>query len=133
MHYWLIKSEPSAFSIDDMCHANIEPWNGVRNYQARNFLRQMQVDDMCFFYHSATKNPGIVGLVRVVKTAYPDSQNSKFVCVDVKYQKHFPLLSLSHLKTIPEIRHLALFHQSRLSVQPVDQSAAAKILNVLEN
>jgi len=71
--YWLMKSEPDAFSIDDLARVGTEPWNGVRNYQARNFMRdQMRVGDGVLFYHSNTKLPGIVGLARVASAAYPD-------------------------------------------------------------
>ncbi|KAF1687316.1 EVE domain-containing protein [Pseudoxanthomonas broegbernensis] len=71
--YWLMKSEPDAFSIDDLQRVGTEPWNGVRNYQARNFMRDgMHVDDGVLFYHSNTKVPGVVGIARVASTAYPD-------------------------------------------------------------
>lgn len=127
MNYWLIKSEPSTFSIDDMKQSKIEPWNGVRNYQARNFMKEMRLGDICFFYHSNNKNPGIVGLVSIAKEFYADPEDTRFVCVDVEYIKHTNFISLQHLKAIPEISHLPLFHQSRLSVQLVD-SVAAKLL-----
>ena len=71
-HYWLMKSEPEAFSIDDLQRVGTEPWNGVRNYQARNFMRQMQSADGVLFYHSNCKVPGIVGIAQVASTAYPD-------------------------------------------------------------
>lgn len=131
MNYWLIKSEPSTFSIDDMKQSQVEPWNGVRNYQARNFMKEMRVSDLCFFYHSNNKNPGIVGLVKIVKEFYADPEDNRFVCVDVEYIKHTKLLSLQHLKSIPEISHLPLFHQSRLSVQPVDSKAAELLLGMI--
>ena|SRR3989338_4774871 len=131
MNHWLIKSEPSAFSIDDMQQSHIEPWNGVRNYQARNFMKAMQLGDLCFFYHSNNKNPGIVGLVRVVKQFYADPDDPRFVCVDVEYLQHTNLLSLQHLKSMPALSHLPLFQQSRLSVQPVDSPAAAVLLNMI--
>lgn len=130
MNYWLIKSEPSTFSINDMKLSKIEPWNGVRNYQARNFMKEMHLKDVCFFYHSNNKNPGIVGLVRVVKEFYADPDDNRFVCVDVEYIKHTNLLSLQHLKSIPEISHLHLFHLSRLSVQPVDLEAAKVLMSM---
>lgn len=127
MNYWLIKSEPSTFSIDDMKQSKFEPWNGVRNYQARNFMKEMRLGDICFFYHSNNKNPGIVGLVSIAKEFYADPEDTRFVCVDVEYIKHTNFISLQHLKAMPSISHLPLFHQSRLSVQPVD-SVAAKLL-----
>lgn len=130
MHYWLIKSEPSCFSIDDMKTKKTDSWNGVRNYTARNFMRRMKLGDICFFYHSNTKDTGIVGLVKITKTAYPDPTDTRFSCVDVEYQKPLPFLSLHFLKTIPEISHLPLFHQSRLSVQPVDEASAKIMLNL---
>jgi predicted RNA-binding protein with PUA-like domain len=129
MNYWLLKSEPSCFSIDDMKKKRIDSWDGVRNYTARNFMKAMKVGDICFFYHSNTKDTGIVGLVKVVKTAYPDPLDSKFVWVDVEYERSLPFLSLSFLKTLPEIHHLPLFHQSRLSVQPVDKASSEIILS----
>lgn len=131
MNHWLIKSEPSTFSIDDMKQAQVEPWNGVRNYQARNFMKEMRLGDVCFFYHSNNKNPGIVGLVRIVKEFYEDPDDNRFVCADVEYIKHTKLLSLQHLKSISEISHLPLFHQSRLSVQPVDSKAAKLLLGMI--
>ena len=132
MNYWLIKSEPSCFSIEDMKVMGVDVWNGVRNYQARNFMKQMQVGDLCFFYHSNNKTPGIVGLVKVVEAAYPDPDDTRFVLVKVEYQKHLPFLSLETLKYIPAIQHLPLFHQSRLSVQPVDTDSAKVILKTTE-
>lgn len=131
-HYWLIKSEPSVFSIDDMKEKKIEPWDGVRNYQARNNMMAMKKNDLCFFYHSNTKNAGIVGIVEVYKESYPDPENNTFVLVDMLYKKHTKLLSLTDLRKIEAIAHLPLFHQSRLSVQPVDLNAANVILHQLE-
>lgn len=131
MKHWLIKSEPSAFSIDDMKQSNIESWNGVRNYQARNFMKEMELGDICFFYHSNNKNPGIVGLVSIAKEFYEDPDDNRFVCVDVEYMKHTKILSLQYLKSIPAISHLPLFHQSRLSVQPVDLAAAKLLIDMI--
>ena len=71
-HYWLMKSEPEDFSIDDLARVRTEPWSGVRNYQARNFMRNMQVGDGVLFYHSSTDVPGIYGVAEVVSPAYPD-------------------------------------------------------------
>jgi predicted RNA-binding protein with PUA-like domain len=102
--HWLMKSEPDAFSIDDLQRAGIEPWNGVRNYQARNFMRDgMQVGDGILFYHSNTKVPGIVGLARVASAAYPDEtqfdpgsdyfdpkatrENPRWMLVDVAFER----------------------------------------------
>lgn len=133
MRYWLIKSEPSVFSIDDMKTKGIDAWNGVRNYQARNFMREMRKGDTCFFYHSNTKHSGIVGIVKIVREHYPDPDDDRFVCVGVEYERHVPYISLSFLKSIKEIQHLPLFHQSRLSVQPVDNKSAKIILSLMKN
>jgi predicted RNA-binding protein with PUA-like domain len=130
MNYWLIKSEPSVFSIEDMKAKNIESWDGVRNYQARNFMKEMKKDDLCFFYHSNTKLVGIVGLVEVVKEFYPDPLDERFVLVDVRYKKHIPFISLEDLKLIPQLQNLPLFKQSRLSIQPVDSDSAHIILKL---
>lgn len=131
MAYWLIKSEPSVFSIDDMFAKKTDPWNGVRNFQARNFMKQMKKGDTCFFYHSNCKAAGIVGLVCVEREYYPDPEDKKFVCVDVTFLKKTSLLSLRELKGYSALAHLALFRQSRLSVQPVDSTAADFILSCL--
>ena len=130
MNYWLIKSEPSVFSIDDMKAKNIEPWDGVKNYQAHNFMKDMKKEDLCFFYHSNNSKVGIVGLVKVVKEHYPDPTDKRFVWVDMEYMKHLPFIPLETLKETPGLEHLPLFKQSRLSVQPVDQEAAEIILNI---
>ena len=124
MKYWLIKSEPDVFSIDDMKKKGVDKWDGVRNYQARNNMKEMRVGDLCFFYHSNTKEPGIVGLVEVVKEHYTDPEDERFVLVDVKYKKHLPFLSLNNMKNIPILKDMALFKQSRLSVQPVSDDEA---------
>lgn len=133
MNYWLIKSEPHVFSIDQMKENKIEAWNGVRNFQARNFMKEMKINDLCFFYHSNAKNVGIVGLVEVQKEHYPDEEDNRFVCVDVAFKYKSAFLSLQHLKSIPELKHLVLFRQSRLSVQPVDENSAKIILGLIEN
>lgn len=130
MNYWLIKSEPSCFSFDDIKKKKSDSWDGVRSYTARNFMKEMSLGDICFFYHSNSRETGIVGLVKITRVAYPDPSDPRFVLVDVEYQKPLPFLSLHFLKTIPEISHLPLFHQSRLSVQPVDAASAKIILDL---
>lgn len=130
MNYWLIKSEPSVFSIEDMKAKGTDAWDGVRNYQARNFMKQMKKNDICFFYHSNTKCVGIVGLVEVVKEFYADPLDERFVLVDVEYKKHLSFISLNNLKGIPQLSALPLFRQSRLSVQPVDKASANVILSL---
>lgn len=139
--YWLYKSEPDTFSIDDLANLpkQTEPWDGVRNYQARNYLRQAKTGDKVFFYHSNCKIPGIVGICEVVKSAYPDEtafdpkskyhdpksspENPRWFCVDVKFKEKFKAcLSLSELKENPALKELPLVRKgNRLSVMPVSK------------
>ncbi len=99
-HYWLMKSEPDAFSIDNLKKVGTEPWNGVRNYQARNFMRAMQVGDGVLFYHSNCKEPGIVGTATVASAAYPDDTqfNPKSDYYDPKSTREEPRWSLVDVK-----------------------------------
>lgn len=139
MNYWLMKSEPEEFSIDDLARVQREPWGGVRNYQARNYLRDgMQVGDGVLFYHSNCARPGVVGLARVASTAYadpsqfnPDSdyydpksdpQQPRWLLVEVAYERHLQrLLGLDELKSHAEaLGDFALLRRgNRLSVLPV--------------
>jgi predicted RNA-binding protein with PUA-like domain len=150
MRYWLMKSEPEAFSIDDLAESPKKTtcWDGVRNYQARNFMREMEVGDQIFFYHSSVDPPCIVGIVEVVKKAYPDHtaldpkdkhydpkstpENPIWEMVDIRLVKKF-----SQPLTLEELRHMAglekmelLRKGSRLSVQPV-RPDEWKIINKL--
>ena len=142
MRYWLMKSEPADVSIDDLAALPNQtvPWYGVRNYQARNFMRDaMQVGDLAFFYHSSCAEPGIAGIVEVASGAYPDAsqfdRNSpyfdpkatleapRWISVDVKLVKKTRLLSLNELRTFPELENMRLLAKgSRLSVMPVEAS-----------
>lgn len=140
MRYWLMKSEPSEFSIDDLAR---EPkkstsWIGVRNYQARNFMRdQMQLGDLVLFYHSTCEVPGIAGIAEVSKLAYPDEtqfdrksdyfdpkatrDNPRWVHVDVKLVKKTRLVPLSELRGYPKLAKMQLLQRgNRLSITPVD-------------
>jgi predicted RNA-binding protein with PUA-like domain len=134
--HWLVKTEPTSFSIDDLERVGVEPWSGVRNFQARNHLRAMRVGDRCFFHHSSVKPPGIVGVCEVVREAYPDATQfdpgspyhdpkatpdaPRWFNPDVRFIERFPrLLSMDELRTIPELRDMELLRRSRLSVQPV--------------
>ena len=151
-HFWLMKSEPDAFSIDDLERVGTEPWNGVRNYQARNFMRQMQPGDGVFFYHSNCKVPGIVGIAEVASQAYPDPtqfdpksdyfdpkstrEEPRWSLVDVAYSAHaasdtIPLEEIKqHADALGE--GFALTQRgSRLSVLPVT-AAQWKLLLSLE-
>lgn len=119
--YWLLKSEPETFSLNDLKKSSTTAWDGVRNYTARNNLNSMKKGDLAFFYHSG-KEPSIVGIVKVIKESYPDKTDStnKFVCVDVQFVEELkkPIL-LALLKTKKELADFILFKQGRLSVVPV--------------
>ena len=131
MKYWLLKSEPNVWSIDNQIDAGDKGsiWDGVRNYQASNNLKKMKKGDLCFFYHSNIGKE-IVGIVKVVKEAFidPTDKMSKFVAVKVKFEKKLRRpISLINIKKIKDLRHLPLIKQSRLSVMPID-SKSWKIL-----
>lgn len=135
---WLMKSEPDAFSIDDLKQRGTEPWTGVRNYQARNFMRdQMKVGDLAFLYHSSCPEPGIYGVMQIAAAAYPDPtqfdkksdyfdaaatrEQPRWFMVDVAYQRHLkrPVL-LSELRASESrLKGFKLFTAVRLSVMPV--------------
>ena len=151
MAYWLLKSEPGEFSLDDMERAGVEPWDGVRNYQARNWIRDaMQVGDQAFFYHSNCKEPAIVGIVSVASEPYPDPtqfdpqdkhfdpksdpRRPRWYLVDVRFERRLarPIL-LKELKARPELAELPLVRRgNRLSVMPVTEAQWRFILR-LEN
>jgi len=124
MHYWLLKSEPNVWSIEQQKKAGVKgaSWDGVRNYQASNNLKNMKKGDLCFFYHSNIGKE-IVGIVEVIKTAFLDitDKQNKFVAVQVKFKEKLKkTVTLEEIKKIKEIKHLSLIKQSRLSVMPVD-------------
>ena len=124
MKYWLLKSEPNVWSLEQQIKAGIEgiAWDGVRNYQAANNLRSMKLGDLCFFYHSNIGKE-IVGIVEVIKEAFPDKtdKKKKFVAVQVRFiQKLKSPVSLVKIKKTKAISHLPLIKQSRLSVMPID-------------
>ena len=132
MKYWLLKSEPDVWSIDQQKKAGSRgsPWDGVRNYQAAKNLKTMKKGDQCFFYHSNIGKE-IVGIVEVIKEAYIDKtdQSGRFVAVTVKYIcKLQRPITLENIKKIKELSHLSLIKQSRLSVMPIDLKSW-KILN----
>ena len=123
MRYWLFKSEPSEWSWDDQVARGDagEEWSGVRNYQARNFMRDMALGDRGFFYHSQT-DKAIVGVVEVCAVAHPDSttEDARWDCVDVRAVAALPKpVTLDACKTVPELADMALLRNARLSVQPV--------------
>ena len=123
MKYWLIKSEPNTWSWDDQIKEKITMWDGVRNYQARNNLMSMKVNDLCFFYHSVNEKK-IVGIVSITKEHYtdPTDKTKKFVAVDVKTKKTLKNpITLKQIKKEKKLSHLALVKQGRLSVMPIDK------------
>jgi predicted RNA-binding protein with PUA-like domain len=141
MKHWLFKSEPDEFSFEDLKRRKLktEPWNGVRNYQARNFMRDgMQVGDLALFYHSNTALPGIAGLVKISRTAYPDPTqfdpssdyydpksdpaNPRWLMVDVTWHADFAqFVSLQQLKDDPRLTDMLILRRgNRLSVTPVE-------------
>ena len=148
MNYWLMKSEPDVYSIADLNHDRTSIWDGVRNYQARNFMREMSRGDLVFFYHSNTQIPGIVGLMRVVEAGIADpsqfDMNSEYYdpkspfdaprwqSVKVEFVEEFAkLISLDELKQKFSADEILLVRKgNRLSVMPVSESAAQKILKM---
>ena len=124
MKYWLLKSEPDAWSWDNQVKEGASMWDGVRNYQARNNLKEMKKNDLCFFYHSVTER-SIVGIVKVVKEYYPDptDKTERFVVVDVKATKKLKNpVSLDQIKENYKLKDIALVKQSRLSVMPLKKT-----------
>ncbi len=138
MNYWLLKTEPDVFSWDDLRDSpdRTTQWEGVRNYQARNFLKEMKTGDLGFFYHSVVKPQAIHGIVKIVRPAYPDptqfdtdseyfdpgsaGDNPRWFLVDVQYQREIkPAITREELKSVPELKKMVLLNNTRLSVQPV--------------
>ena len=135
--YWLMKSEPHAYSIDDLARDGSAPWTGVRNYQARNFMRDdMREGDLVLFYHSSTTPPGVAGIARVSRAGYPDptardpdsdyfdpkasDEDPRWFLVDVEFvEKLDSLVPLETLKETPGLEEMVVTKRSRLSVQPV--------------
>jgi predicted RNA-binding protein with PUA-like domain len=149
MNYWLMKSEPDTFSIDNLKQKKREAWDGVRNYQARNFMRDgMRVGDGVFFYHSNCAEPGIAGLAEVASDAYPDPSqfdpkskyfdpgssrdNPRWMLVDVKFEKKLKrVITLDELKTHPKLEGMTLLRKgNRLSVMPVEATEWKYILGL---
>ena len=137
MKYWLMKSEPTDFSIDDLEKSKTIDWYGIRNYQARNFMRDdMSLGDQAFFYHSNCKTPGIVGIMEVCQLAYPDKlqfvknhkyfdpksdpENPRWLNVDVKFIKKTKLLGLQDIRAYNELENMKILQRgNRLSITPV--------------
>ena len=151
MKYWLMKSEPSVFGIDHLaeCPDQTEPWDGVRNYQARNMMRDdMTPGDQAFFYHSNCDVPGVVGLMEIVSQGHPDvtafdpehryfdpksdPDTPRWFLVDVKFKQKFKeTIPLSHLREQPELKDMTLLQRgNRLSITPVTQKEWSHILRL---
>ena len=148
--YWLMKSEPRVFSIDDLAQSPKQTtcWDGVRNYQARNFMRTMAVGDQVFFYHSNAEPPAVVGIAEVVRAAYPDGTQfdktshhydpasdpfaPRWDMVDIRYRQTLKTsLSLDWLRQEPKLKGMILLQKgSRLSVQPVTEAEWAVVLKL---
>ena len=145
--YWLLKSEPDAYSIDDLQSDGRSPWDGVRNFSARNRMREMKVGELALFYHSSTKPTGVVGLCRVVKEAYPDpsqfdaksryfdgkstEEKPRWSMVDVEYVSHLPrMVTLDEIKNEATLSEMVLVRRARLSVQPVTSTEFRHIVKM---
>ena len=148
--YWLMKSEPRVFSIDDLARSPKQTtcWDGVRNYQARNFMREMAVGDHVFFYHSNAEPPAVVGIAEVARTVYPDQtqfdktshhydaasvpSTPRWDMVDIRYRQTFKTsLSLDRLRQEPKLKGMVLLQKgSRLSVQPVTEAEWVVVLKL---
>ncbi|MBT5953755.1 EVE domain-containing protein [bacterium] len=150
MNYWLMKCEPNVYSIDDLIKDGVTQWEGVRNYQARNFMRdRMKIGDIAFFYHSNSKPSGIIGLCEVCKESYPDyfawdesskycdpkssKENPRWFMVDVKFKQKFrSLISLKELKEHEALSDMMVVQKgSRLSINPVEKKHVDYIMENL--
>ena len=150
MQYWLMKSEPDVFSIDDLERVGVEPWDGIRNYQARNFMRDsMRIGDRAFFYHSNCAEPGIVGIMEVASGPYPDHtqfepdsryhdpksdpDNPRWILVDVRFVRKLKrTVTLAEMKLEPGLEGMRLLMRgNRLSVMPVDKAHWDHILGMV--
>lgn len=150
MAYWLMKSEPEEVSIDDALASESVPWFGVRNYQARNFMRdQMRIGDGVLFYHSSCAEPGIAGIAQVASAAYPDAtqfdpqskyfdpkstlDNPRWMLVDIKATRKTRLLSLITMRSLPELATMVVLQKgSRLSITPVTEEEWDAVLKLLD-
>ena len=147
MQHWLMKTEPDTFGIDDLARVKVEPWTGVRNYQARNFMRdEMKVGDRVLFYHSNATPPGVAGLAVVKRTGVVDAtqfepsspyydpgskrDDPRWICVDVEFVEKLPrLIALDELRANPALDGMVLLQKgSRLSVQPVSAAHYKAVL-----
>jgi len=152
--YWLMKSEPNAFSIDDLsrCKDGTEPWDGIRNYQARNFMRdEMSVGDGVLFYHSNCPEPGVVGLAEVASDPYPDKtafdpkskyhdpksnpEQPRWILVDVRFVEKFPrTVTLAEMRTVKILEEMKILQKgNRLSITPVRKKEYDRLVKLGRN
>ena len=130
MNYWLLKSEPKDYSWFDLKHDIKVRWDGIRNYQARNYMLQMQVGDLGFFYHSG-KKPGVIGVIKVISEPYADVNDTRFVAVDIQYHQEIQNnVPLNKIAQNAELNQMKILKQSRLSISPVTQGQWNKILEL---
>ena len=144
MRYWLIKTEPGSYSIDDLARDGRTRWDGIRNPRARNYLKEMAEGDLVIFYHSSAEPPGAAGVARVAKTAYPDpaqfeaksdyydakatEDDPRWFVVDVQFVEKFPaFVPLPDIRAETSLRDMVLVNNSRLSVQPVEPAEFKKV------
>lgn len=149
MHYWLMKSEPTSFSIEDLRRRKTEPWDGVRNYQVRNMLRdEIKRGDLAFFYHSSCAEPGIVGIMEIVREGYPDPtafdpmnhhfdpasdpDKPRWYQVDVRFKRKFRrVIALAELRSHKKLQDMQILRRgSRLSITPVSRQEWDYILKL---
>lgn len=148
--YWLMKTEPSCYSIDDLARQKVGTWDGVRNYQARNFMRAMRKGDVVFIYHSSADVIGIVGVGEVAREAYPDKtqfdlkadhfdpkstpDNPRWDVVDIRFKKKLArVITLAEIKNDPQLQDMVVAQRgSRLSVQPVSLKHNLRVMELLE-
>jgi Uncharacterized conserved protein len=144
MAYWLLKTEPETYSIEDLRREGRAIWDGVRNYQARNYLLRMEEGDLCFIYHSSTNPPGIAGLARVVRTRIPDPtqfdpgspyfdpratpEQPRWYTVEVAFLEAWPLIPLKELKALFPPDHPLVKRGKRVSVMPVPPEVAERLI-----
>ncbi len=150
LRFWLMKSEPAECAIDDLARLPNQtvPWTGVRNYQARNFMREMRLGDLAFFYHSSCPQPGIAGIVRIRRLAYPDAtqfdpkskyfdakskpEAPRWEHVDVTLVRKLPLIALSTLRETPNLADLTILQRgNRLSITPVASAHWDQVLKLV--
>ncbi|HMS41677.1 MAG TPA: EVE domain-containing protein [Pyrinomonadaceae bacterium] len=130
MKYWLVKQEPESYSFDDFLKDGKTDWTGVRNYQARNNLREMKTGDKVLFYHSVSEK-SIVGLAEVSREGFPDPTDEKWIAVEIKpLEKFTKVVSLEQIKAEKSLEYIALIKQSRLSVMPLTKKEFETILKI---